>query len=370
MARNRVIYQSEALYTSKDIDSTAKSDHKQLERVQSANYSFTINRQDINQYGQLARIDSIVLDPPTASLDFSYYLTDGFNERALGFYVQTGASSSGQFASGHMVNNSGKNFFITTVAEGSDAIGISGVESVIGLGNGFLSDYTLDLAVGSLPTVSVTMDCANITADTGVSGDATDISGVNNPAVSLTDGTPKSGELCVLPVAKTGESEITALRPGDVTINIATLDGLTLTDISGVDTTDSIHIQSASLSIPLSRSELQRLGTRFPYSRSVDFPVNATLSVNGIVNEVTAGNLATIIDDNSTKTVTLTIKDTAGVDRMIYTLKGCKIDSESFSSSIGSNKTVDLTISTQIGGIGDTNNGVFVSGANQDATFT
>lgn len=373
MARNRVIYQSEALYVSEDIDSTTKAKHEQLERVQSANYSFTINRQDINQYGQLARIDSIVLDPPTASLDFSYYLTDGFNERALGFYVQNPTDTAqGQFASGHMVNNSGKNFFISTVAEGSDAIDVGGnnIESIIGLGNGFLSDYTLDLAVGSLPTVSVTMDCANISADTNLSGDATDISGVNNPAVSLTDGTPKSGELCVLPVASTGESDITALRPGDVTIDISNLDGSTLTDISGATDTASIHIQSASLSIPLSRSELQRLGTRFPYSRSVDFPVNATLSVNGIVNEVTAGNLANIIDDSSTKTVTLTIKDTAGANRMIYTLKGCKIDSESFSSSIGSNKTVDLTISTQIGGIGDTDNGVFVSGANNDAVFS
>ena len=375
MARNRVIYQSEALYVSEDIDSTAKTQHEQLERVQSANYSFTINRQDINQYGQLARIDSIVLDPPTASLDFSYYLTDGFNERALGFYVQhnaVGLSGEGQFASGHMVNNSGKNFFISTVAEGSDAIDVNGgnIDSVIGLGNGFLSDYTLDLAVGSLPTVSVTMECANITADKGFSGDATDISGVNNPAVSLTDGTPKSGELCVLPVADTGESNITALRPGDVTIDISNLDGSTLTDISGATDTASVHIQSASLSIPLSRSELQRLGTRFPYSRSVDFPVNATLSVNGIVNEVTEANLATIIDDNSTKTVTLTIKDTARANRMVYTLKGCKIDSESFSSSIGSNKTVDLTFSTQIGGIGDTDNGVFVSGANFDTIFS
>ena len=376
MARNRVIYQSEALYVSEDIDSTATIKHEQLERVQSANYSFTINRQDINQYGQLARIDSIVLDPPTASLDFSYYLTDGFNERSLGFYVQNPTNTGEiQFASGHMVNNSGKNFFISTVAEGSDAIGISGVESVIGLGNGFLSDYTLDLAVGSLPTVSVTMECANIVADkdigglTGVGGVATGISGISNPAVSLTDGTPKTDPI-ELSLANTGESDITALRPGDVTIDIATLDGLTLTDISGTGTTDSIHIQSASLSIPLSRSELQRLGTRFPYSRSVDFPVNATLSINGIVNEMTTGNLANIIDDNSTKTVTLTIKDTDRSDRMIYTLKGCKIDSESFSSSIGSNKTVDLTFSTQIGGIGDTTNGVFVSGANTDTIFS
>ena len=80
MARNRVIYQSEALYTSKDASSRLTGDHRQLHRVQSANFNYTINRQDINQFGELARIDSVVLDPPTVSTDFSYYLTDGMNE--------------------------------------------------------------------------------------------------------------------------------------------------------------------------------------------------------------------------------------------------------------------------------------------------
>ena len=93
MARNRVIYQSEGLFVSKDASLGAKTDHEQLGRIQSANYSFTINRQDVNQFGDLARIDSLVLDPPTVSLDFSYYLADGFNERAMGFFVQNSGSS-------------------------------------------------------------------------------------------------------------------------------------------------------------------------------------------------------------------------------------------------------------------------------------
>jgi hypothetical protein len=115
MARNRVIYQSEALYVSSGISSTTSGQHAQLERVQSANYNFSISRQDINQYGQLARIDSIVLEPPTVGLDFTYYLTDGFNERALGFYVQTGALGHGNFPSGHMQNQSGQNFYILEI---------------------------------------------------------------------------------------------------------------------------------------------------------------------------------------------------------------------------------------------------------------
>jgi hypothetical protein len=60
-----------------------------LERIQSANFNFSINRTDINEFGKLARIDSIAMESPTVGLDFNYYLTDGGNERKLGFNIPT-----------------------------------------------------------------------------------------------------------------------------------------------------------------------------------------------------------------------------------------------------------------------------------------
>jgi hypothetical protein len=412
MARNRVIYQSEALYVSKNINSTGSGDHAQLERVQSANYNFSISRQDINQYGQLARIDSIVLEPPTVGLDFTYYLTDGFNERALGFYVQretgyvvalTGAgvgavtgsftggfnqdgsfanfplSSSiasgftgltdgqGNFPSGHMTNQSGQNFFITTVSEGVDALGVTGISSTIGIGNAFLTNYALELAVGSLPTVSVSMEASNMNSDITFSGDNGSISGVENPAINPTNGIKIDADVVLKP-ANTGASTISALRPGDITINLGTFDGSGITDLG--DDSDALHIQSASLAIPLSRTSLQRLGSKFAYARAVDFPVTATLSISAILNEVTAGNLADILNDENKRDIKLTLKGPNGAgDRIDWTLKGCKLDSESFSSSIGSNKSVELAFSTQIGGPNDIANGIFVSGANRATPF-
>ena len=147
MARNRVIYQSEALFTSKDYDSLSLSDHTQLHRVQSANYGFTINRQDVNQFGNLARIDSIILEAPTVNFDVTYYPTNGFNERALDFYVQnSNQTDQAQFASGHLAAGSGQNLFILTVPEGKDANLNKDTgeteNTVIGIGNAFLTDYT------------------------------------------------------------------------------------------------------------------------------------------------------------------------------------------------------------------------------------
>jgi len=381
MARNRVIYQSEALYVSENILSTTTGKHVQLDRVQSANYNFSISRQDINQYGELARIDSVVLDPPTVNIDFSYYLTDGTNERALGFYVQNSTQTgSGNFPSGHMTATSGKNLFIVTTAEGNDHNSnntIGNTKSVIGIGNAFLSDYTLDVAVGSLPTVSVTMEGANIVA-TGVTlTTGSGISGIN-PAVDPTDGASYASTGIALPSGKSdlgngGTSVISALRPGDVTLTFGNITGAgsgVIADLS--DNSHGIHIQSASLSVPLSRSPLQRLGTRFPFARTVDFPVTATLTVNAIVNEITAENLSSVLDSNINTDLTLTIKKpgTGGLtNAMIFTMKEAKLDSESFSSSIGSNKTVDLVFSTQIGGPNDSTHGVFVSGIGSTTLF-
>ena len=385
MARNRVIYQSEGLFVSSGASLTGKSAHEQLGRVQSANYSFTINRQDVNQFGDLARIDSLVLDPPTVNLDFSYYLADGFNERALGFFVQNSggtntqrggganAFTSGNFASGHLVASSGVNFYIVTSPDGEDlnkagaGEALNNADTVIGVGNCYISDYTVDLSVGALPTVNVTVEGANMNsvADSPTTG---------SPAVDQENGTSINKNIELPNPTKDGgisgfanRAPITALRPGDVTLGLSNVDGESLVKIDGVD---GAHVQSASISLPLSRTPIDRLGSRFPFAREVDFPVNATLNVSAVVNDTQSQDLANILNSGA-QTATITVKDSAtpANDAIKYTLKGIRLDSQSFSSSIGANKTVDLTFSTQIGGPNDTDNGVFMSGCGAATVF-
>lgn len=367
MARNRVIYQSEALYVSDEATSLLSGNHKQLERVQSANYSFSIARQDINQYGTLSRIDTMILEAPTVNMDVSYYLTDGYNEKALGFST---ISTKG-FLSGHMVSSSGKNLYIVTSKEGFDANGSTTVGDAfpsIGLGNAYLTNYGLEVAVGAIPTVSISFEASNIcsTSDSVIGVGGATITGITQPAVNQEDGSVFTSTKTILPVPITGVSTATALRPGDVTLtfgdfaNAGTGVAAPINQFSGVT---GMHIQSASLSVPLNRTPLQRLGSKFAYARAVDFPIKATLSVKAIVNEITARNLASMINDTVEKNITLTLKDEAGNAKSTFTLKGCTLDSESISSSIGSNKSVDLTFSTQVGGIDDNTKGIFYLGA-------
>ena len=142
MARNRVIYQSEALFVSPNatgfhftgaggagsgnasnvtgIGGKHAPDKgnliQQLTRVQSANYSFTINRTDVNEFGRLARLDALITESPTVSLDFNYYPIDGRNEELLKFVVD-GTTNA---IKNHLNDTVGSNFFIETVQEGAD----------------------------------------------------------------------------------------------------------------------------------------------------------------------------------------------------------------------------------------------------------
>ena len=343
---------------------------EQLKRVQNANYSFTINRQDINQFGQLSRIDAVVLEAPTVSLDFSYYLTDGENERLLGFV------NDGQFQnlSGLMTreqNEYGNNFFILTVPEGRDAIkGDQLVDeenkTAISLGNGYVTDYSMEASVGAFPTASVTVEGMNIKSDVG-----TEFNTI--PAIDPQDGTQICEKCFILPPADTGYG-VSVLKPGDITIDLAD-SALISKQISGStpgygsEDAGSAHIQSFTLSTPLGRAALQRLGNTYSFAKEIDFPVTATLSVNALVADLKNGNLVNLICGGQYD-MKIKIQNPACVvcdpnsapDGMLIDFKKAVLDSESFSSAIGDNKTVDLTFSTQIGGPEQEGVGVFISG--------
>ncbi len=393
MAKNRVIYQSDALYASKSVDSTGRADHEQLRRVQSANYSLNITRQDVNQFGQLARMEAIILEAPTVSFDMSYYLGDGFNEQALQFL--NSSNLNGGFISGQIASTSGQNFYILTAPEGVDAnfnpSEGSTAYNTIGIGNAFLTDYTLDASVGSIPTVSVSFEGTNMNATAGVSGTTGAVnagltggySGVEGVGIDPTLGTSLVnqkvghtgvgitgfGAMLPLGIQGTGSDIPSALRPGDITLSLGNADGDAFVDLSG---DGSAHVQSVAISVPMARTPIDRLGSRFSFARVVDFPITPTLAVSAIVSDSQSASLTEIInDDQFIDNLQFTFKDsdTSNTPRASYKLTNLKLDSQSFSSSIGPNKTVDLNFSLSIGGPNDPVNNVFFSGSNTSAVL-
>lgn len=372
MGRNRVIYQSEGVYVSDYIDSTLKENHHELIRVQGANYGFSMNKTDVNQYGKAARIDKINLDLPTVNFDMSYYLGDGYNESALGFDI----TASYQFAKTHIEQSSGKNFYIITSNEGIDAntLALGDPYSLIGIGNAFVTDYSVDLSVGSLPTVNLSCECSNINSVNGnISGEgywALGVSG-DTAAMNLDRGIPYEQSINLIAPSDDGTDGPTALKPGDITITFEGFDGNPngAESISKTSGNKSFHVQSANLSVPLSRSELKRIGSKGAYARVVDYPIRARLDVNAILTNVETVDLARSIsgcqEPGLNNRVTISANSCDGEGAINWTLIKPLLISERFSSNIGPNKSVDLSFEVEVGDPEDLSIGIICSGASQ-----
>jgi hypothetical protein len=395
MARNRVIYQSQALFiapsstgcqvsgagtTGPTFGPSTSSDLlagtsllKKLDRVQNCNFNFTINRQDINEFGKLARIDSIVMESPTVGLDFSYYVTDGLNERLMGFNMYspndtTNTVEVAQSISGLLADLQGNNYYILTVQEGEDVVGTSSSttpansNTVVGIGNGFISEYSFDASVGAIPTASVTVEAFNIKAD-ALTGSALGVITGNSPAIDITASPAvkfASTETAygLSGAFTTGVSNITALRPGDIILSLSNPDGMI--DVSG---SNSAHIQSFQFTIPLSRTILQRLGNTFGFARVIDVPINMDITISAIVSELKTMNLFDELFTGTKTNFTIQLNDANGAAKVKYGISGALLSSETYSENLGDNQSVDLTFSLQLGGANDTQNGVFMSGS-------
>ena len=549
--RNRVTYQSESVFV-------GENDQVQpdlLTRVQSANYNFNITRTDVNQYGQIGRIDSLILEAPTVSLDLSYLLTDGKNESHLDFVVQNATlgddnsdvplyknillgpnnggakrNPDGSDLGGDAM--SGKSYYILTVPDGEDSVEQSGGpnkagNSLIKIGNGYINEWSMEVSVGSLPTVSTSFEAANI--------EVTNSNGTHFGALPAIDLVAfkrlteyNSGDASTYVTLPTltednnydSETQISALRPGDIAISLSAngspIDGLivewdaandhivlsgdvqsdgviqvrfegtALIDIDGdltnqkteawaaifdvtvtngdtlttvaaaitsalnsgtptiegymenaqwnsagnvlatdnfdltisVDETQFVfdsglstgvgndtvssdvavgdaivnsgtqpgviakqlvgkpgaavegaaHIQSFNLSVPFSRTPLQRIGTLFSFARPLDLPTNATFSVNALVSDLNDGKLMDKLCQKDLQ-IHIVMREPVCPDidnpeegaRVIeILLKDVELESESIGSSIGDNKTVDLTFNVGIHGAEDSAKGIFV----------
>ena len=338
VTRKRVIYQSEALF----------SGSSNIERVQSINYSFTVPRTDVNQYGQLGQIERIITEVPTVSLDFTYHLNGTTNETIL-----LGAGANGT-AAGFMkdLNNPQQpqyeqQFTVGLSDEGTDFNNghtHSGNSGII-IPKGFLTSYSWTGAVGDVPSATVNAESTRF-----------EVGPVTQSAVQ---GLNKD-----VPVV---------LRPGNVkfrSANTGTPDANSDLPVAGFDI---IHVQSFTVSIDIPRESIQRLGDKFEFARVITFPIQASMSVEGIVSTQAASKLEDIVGtslgDAADPGYSIDVRcekanassHVAGLNLMF---RDAKIEGHSISSSIGANKSVTLDYSVQVDGggigVGSAANGFFL----------
>ena len=373
--RTRVISQNKAVYVTPtgwtiDEEDNMVSGH-QLHRVDTLSFDMDLAgaRQDVREFGQLARIGTVSLTEINPSLSFGYFLGDGENELALGFSKsKTGAGGfTGQMASGMLVEDailSERNLFVLTATEGGDAFNTDVYETeaqshdVVGFGNCFVNSYSASFNVGEIPRADVEMQASNIVFWTGMH------SGLYSPSLNL-EGERDFTGVVKLPAPDTGNMDTLVLRPQDVSISFSkqgmiTGDGA-VKGIGGATSFNNLPVQTASIELPLAREVIESLGSELAYAKVLEFPIDVTLSVSALVREFGAGALEYALTGtagNIETDVTLNVTNGA-TTRMKYQMKKAVLDNQSFSQGLDDNETVDLTFSAQIGGATTDDQGLF-----------
>jgi len=406
LKRNRVIYQNEFLYTSfdatgyhfntntaSDSDCSLRNIPKEdcsgnlvclLHRIQSINYGITLNNVPVNQYGSAARINALVAESPDVTLDFEYFLADGFNEQTVGFIVD----GEHQALTKHMIHEGrvGQNFFISVAPEGHDIIKANLEDEkdnirVIGIGNAFLSQYAVTAQVGDIPRARLSFEAFNARAYHGF---------CNLPIPSVNPAKEHDCDSVRFSLPDTYESFLYGnvqgmedivysegnwgLRPADILISLG--DGGLITKQSA-DLNNafdgSAHVQGFSINVPLGSTKISRIGGLHSFARVHNYPVRIEVTVQAIVSELKKLRALHGTCANEKHDLILQLRDCNAVHAancdlasseisMTYVIKSAQLDAEGFTLDLDNSKIVDLTFTASMAGPEDKSQGLFIYG--------
>lgn len=369
-SRTRVISQNKAVYVTPTGWTIAGLNNMvsghQLHRVDTFSFEMDLagSRQDVREFGQLARIGTVRLSEINPTLSFGYYLGDGENELALGFSKSTN-SVKGQMASGMLVEDpilSERNVFVLNSKEGEDAFNTTVYEDqaanhdVVGFGNCFVSSYSASFSVGEIPRADIEMQASNIVFWTGMH------SGLYTPALDL-EGERTFTGLTQLPAPDTGSMSTLVLRPQDVSVSFASDTIANGSDevIGGATSFNSLPVQSASIEMPLAREVIESLGNEIAYAKVLQFPIDVTMSISALMREFGDGALEYALTGTAGENKTNIVLDVTNgaTSKIKFILSGAVLDSQSFSQGLDDNETVELSFSAQIGGASTNDQGLF-----------
>jgi hypothetical protein len=371
MPRNRIIYNVQGLFVAPySGEQNASSDYylpnslilKRIEKVQNFDYSIQQNRSNLVGFNQKKNIFNGVYSPPEVTFTFSY-IPDGFtNENRLNFNTANFQSRnqvpmfSGLCSNDSLIND--RDFYLAINKNENDlfsqnakflnsSVNPSSVNDVIDFNSrnyGLLhfqhcnlNQYSFNISVGNIPTVTQNYSADNMILYTSGSG-------INYTVLDVKSGVNQiQNQLVIVPrnldYNQTGISGQNILLPGNANISFFTK------NITGVlFYTDTI--QSLNFSLDFRRNSLRALNYKFPLTSVIQFPVNGNVDMSFVVEENLSGSFFNTLNADSDYNIIVNFGNNPNnvhPTRLIFS--GCKFNNINYSSSIGSNKTANLAFS-------------------------
>ena len=348
--RNRVIYAGTDVLVS-DAPSwsgqTGVTSLKLLKRVQSSAISISNPVSRAKQVGSADFAFEKYISAPEITVDLSYFITDNSNELILGM----NATGNEGFLKNLSATGQDRNlFFILTDENGEDADDLTDMigNDIFALGNAFLTNYSINAEVGSVPTASVSFSCLNMVFQ---NYNGTGTNGSEVPAITLYNGS-KSNQKYLLTGANMNIANYLsnqnirayALQPGDIKLE------LPQTLMGGIRYSGSVPatINSLQISIPIERKDLVGFGSNYPYEKKLLYPIIGSLSFNGTFDEAITGDFSQIFDDENNYDFSFSLRKTDGTTGLKIDVLDARVESQSFDLSIGDNMSFSSEFSFKI----------------------
>ena len=341
----------------------------QLNRVQDSSFSIDVERQNIKHLGTEHYVDQKIVYQPSVTLDLSYLLTDGRNERVLGLNIyESGAiqpsSQSPPFGRPFLNKiEEDKNLFLAVAPGGyegevnkqvgtGDFVG----NDIIGFGNCYLTNMKIDASVGTLAKANLSFASSNVNYNCyGSVGDGLNpepdpdmskYSGIPNPSVNNDKGTyPAYSGFSFL--QDTYSPEVSALLPGDIELSLRNLNygGQILEEDNYTCNQGEVLIQSFSLNLPFQRKDLYGFGSMYVHSRKMMFPQMGSLDLKLKATAYKTGALNQLLCHDQKYDLFITLNkricdeytacNPQKTPAIIYRITNALFKGESFDHSIG-----------------------------------
>lgn len=290
-----------------------------LQGVQSAQVSIVYPRQDALYWDGGGNQE--LVDRPRADLALNWLWTSGAtNELSLGFTT----SPSGTISALSALNDE-RNYYLLINQDGRDSIGYTAADCrVLALGNGVVSEYAFNAAVGQPTTVSATVQGLNLLLQP---------SGTNQPlpAVWKQSGTAVTGQY-TLPTAGATITDYWQAQPGSISLSFDTGCALGVA-LSGHN---ACPVESFGFSIALPRGDVKDLGWAYPNNRPIIWPATVSIHANARVNAFQLDALNRYGCPDSGQSFTVGFKNTCtALDDLQMQFNGAKLDSESLGVEVG-----------------------------------
>ena len=317
--------------------------------VQSNSFSVNLPHQQLKQIGSQGLVGDALMVQPDVALEVVYMPEPTLeNESTTFFSKRVGTREAPSVLSGKLEANTNFYFLndpepnqdaLDVISPGAD-LNLSGYDCVA-FGNCYLTNYSLNYAVGALPVVAVSMISSNMKFEQITGQDlqsvAINLDSGNNNEVGRQELNFDQGRLNPSPLNPASAGSIASMQNLQV----------------GGQPLGGVHcLQSVSLDMALNRTSNYGLGNNYAYNRRASLPAQGSVSVSSLVsgfdygaNSLT-GFISGVVNNESGYNFDFSLSGTGGW--VGYSVENAKLNSYSYSTVVNDVMTFDADFTFEV----------------------